>query len=64
MPLTFDLPFDQLKLYQGINPRPDDFDIFWDKGLTEICITQVSAGHECMPSCYDLPRFLHLIQQS
>ncbi len=36
MPLTFDLPFDQLKNYQGINPRPHDFDAFWEDGLAEM----------------------------
>jgi cephalosporin-C deacetylase len=48
MPLTFDLPFDQLKLYQGINPRPDDFDIFWDKGLAEM--RSVNSQVELIPS--------------
>jgi cephalosporin-C deacetylase len=33
MPLTFDLPLEELKTYQGINPRPADFDEFWDRGL-------------------------------
>ena len=36
MPLTFDLPFDQLLTYQGINPRPADFDTFWDSSLKEM----------------------------
>ena len=36
MPLTFDFPFEQLKTYQGINPRPADFDLFWDKSLAEM----------------------------
>ncbi len=36
MPLTFDFPLDQLKTYQGTNPRPVDFDAFWDKGLAEM----------------------------
>jgi cephalosporin-C deacetylase len=36
MPLTFDLPFEELQTYQGINPRPADFDAFWDKGLAEM----------------------------
>ena len=33
MPLTFDFPLEQLKTYQGINPRPANFDAFWDRGL-------------------------------
>jgi cephalosporin-C deacetylase len=36
MPLTFDFPLDQLKTYLGINPRPHDFDDFWEKGLNEM----------------------------
>ena len=36
MPLTFDLPIDQLKTYPGKNPCPSDFDSFWDRGLAEM----------------------------
>ena len=36
MPLLFDLPMEQLKTYQGTNPRPDDFDAFWDNSLKEM----------------------------
>lgn len=36
MPLSFDMPFDKLKSYQGTNPRPMDFDAFWDKSLEEL----------------------------
>jgi cephalosporin-C deacetylase len=36
MPLTFDFPFEQLGSYQGINPRPQNFDAFWDKSLAEM----------------------------
>ena len=36
MPLTFDFPLEQLKTYQGVNPRPSDFDEFWDKSLAEM----------------------------
>ncbi|WP_416201766.1 acetylxylan esterase, partial [Thermanaerothrix sp.] len=36
MPLTFDLPLEQLKAYQGINPRPSDFDAFWENSLAEL----------------------------
>jgi len=36
MPLTFDKPLPQLKVYQGINPRPKDFDVFWDESLAEM----------------------------
>jgi cephalosporin-C deacetylase len=33
MPLTFDLPLPKLKTYKGRNPRPADFDRFWDRQL-------------------------------
>jgi len=32
----FDMPLDELKTYQGCNPRPEDFDSFWDQSLTEM----------------------------
>lgn len=36
MPLTFDFPFEKLVTYQGINPRPADFDEYWDRALAEM----------------------------
>ena len=36
MPLTFDLPIEQLRAYRGENPRPTDFDSFWDSSLLEM----------------------------
>jgi cephalosporin-C deacetylase len=36
MPLTFDLPIEQLKTYRGKNPCPYDFESFWDKSLIEM----------------------------
>jgi cephalosporin-C deacetylase len=36
VPLSFDLPFEQLLTYPGTNPRPDDFDEFWARGLAEL----------------------------
>ena len=36
MPLTFDLPLEDLYKYTGINPRPEDFDTFWDNALEEM----------------------------
>jgi len=35
MPLI-DMPLEQLLRYQGINPRPDDFDEFWDGALSRM----------------------------
>lgn len=36
MPLGFDLPFEKLSSYEGKNPRPPDFDEFWEEGLEEM----------------------------
>jgi cephalosporin-C deacetylase len=36
MPLQFDMPLTQLRTYLGVNPRPDDFDQFWERGLAEM----------------------------
>ena len=36
MPLTFDMPFEELKSYQGRNPRPADFEAYWERGLAEM----------------------------
>ncbi|MFC2031325.1 acetylxylan esterase [Chloroflexota bacterium] len=30
------MPLEELREYQGVNPRPDDFDRFWEQGLAEI----------------------------
>ena len=36
MPLQFDLSYDDLLTYTGTNPRPADFDEFWDESLAEL----------------------------
>jgi len=33
---TVDMPLEQLYEYQGRNPKPDDFDAFWDRSLAEM----------------------------
>lgn len=38
MPLV-DMPLDELRRYQGRNPRPADFDAFWDRALAELDAT-------------------------
>ncbi len=48
MPLTFDLPIEQLETYQGKNPRPYDFDTFWDKSLAEM--RSIDSQVELIPS--------------
>ena len=36
MPLTFDFPLEKLQTYSGRNPKPRDFDQFWESGLDEM----------------------------
>ena len=36
MPLTFDKPLPELRGYNGINPRPADFDAYWNESLAEL----------------------------
>jgi cephalosporin-C deacetylase len=36
MALGFDLSREELNTYQGTNPRPDDFDAFWETALAEM----------------------------
>ena len=35
MPLV-DMPLEKLKKYQGINPKPADFEQYWEKALKEL----------------------------
>jgi cephalosporin-C deacetylase len=60
MPLTFDFPLEKLQTYQGINPRPDDLDAFWDRRLAEMHaldprITLTPAAFQApFAECFDL----------
>lgn len=36
MPLMFDMPLEELYKYRGRNPRPDDFDEYWDTAVAEM----------------------------
>lgn len=53
MPLTFDLPLDELRVYQGVNPRPDDFDAYWDRALAELAA--VKPEIELIPAEFQAP---------
>jgi len=52
MPLI-DMPLEQLKQYQGINPRPDDFDAYWERAITEM--KAVDPQVELVPSPFQTP---------
>ena len=60
MPLLFDMPYDQLLTYQGRNPRPEDFDVYWDQGVAEM--RALDAQVELTPAQFQAPfaECLHL----
>jgi cephalosporin-C deacetylase len=57
---VFEMPLEQLKTYQGRNPRPADFDSYWDTAIAEM--KAVKANVELVPhdlkasfaECFDL----------
>ena len=49
MPLV-DMPLEQLRTYAGRNPRPDDFDAYWDKALSEM--RSVDPKVELVPAAF------------
>jgi len=57
---VFEMPLEQLRTYQGRNPRPDDFDAYWDSALAEMRATDprvelVPAGPPTAKAeCFDL----------
>lgn len=53
MPLTFDLPYDQLLTYMGTNPRPADLDQYWDCALDEM--HKLDPQVELVPAEFQAP---------
>ena len=53
MPLMFDMPLEKLKTYTGTNPRPADFDTYWDKGLAEM--KAIDPQIELVPADFTAP---------
>ena len=53
MPLLFDMSLDKLPSYQGTNPRPSDFDEYWDAGLAELAATDPDV--ELVPADFQAP---------
>jgi len=55
-----DLPLEQLPAYQGTNPRPDDFDDYWQRALEELDALapdvhlEKSDFETSVADCYDL----------
>ena len=50
MPLTFDMPWEELQAYKGCNPKPADFDEFWGRGLQQI--DAISQKPELIPASF------------
>jgi len=53
MPLLFDMPFEELETYSGTNPRPQDFDVFWQAALDEMRSTDPQV--ELVPADFQAP---------
>ena len=47
---VFDFPLSKLKTYEGINPKPVDFEEYWERGLREIetIDPQVQSDSRCL----------------
>ncbi len=52
MPLV-DMPLDRLRTYEGRNPRPADFDAYWERALVEMDATEPNV--ELVPHELDAP---------
>ena len=50
MPLLFAMSWENLQTYEGRNPKPADFDSFWDNGLLEIAA--IDPETELIPSAF------------
>lgn len=58
---AFDLPLTELERYQGTNPRPVDFDAYWDKALADLdshdpaveLVANATIDHPAV-ECFDL----------
>jgi cephalosporin-C deacetylase len=57
---VFEMPLEQLRNYQGVNPRPEDFDEYWQRALAEFQATGdrvelIPADFQCaVAECLDL----------
>ena len=52
MPIV-DMPLEELKVYQGVNPRPQDFEEYWQRGLSEM--EALGTGYELEKAPFDVP---------
>jgi cephalosporin-C deacetylase len=59
--MLLDMPFEQLATYRGRNPRPADFDAYWDRALAEMRAVDPNVelvphdiGADAGADCFDL----------
>ena len=52
MPIL-DMPLSQLKTFQGVNPRPDDIDAFWDRSIAEM--EALGTGYALEKASFQVP---------
>ena len=57
--MLIDMPIEKLKEYQGINPRPADFDEYWAKSLNEM--RSLDPAVELVPAGFQTPFALYAI---
>lgn len=50
---VFEMPLEQLRQYRGINPRPADFDLYWDTAIREMKRTDPQV--ELVPASFQVP---------
>lgn len=50
---AFDYPLEKLRTYEGQNPRPDDFDEYWERALAEM--HAIDAAPERTPAGFESP---------
>ncbi len=53
MPLQFDFPYEKLLTYQGTNPKPADFEAYWDAALAEM--NAIDPQVELIPAEFQAP---------
>ena len=50
---VFEMPLEELKTYKGRNPKPEDFDRFWDESIEEM--RSVKSDLSVEPSSFQTP---------
>ncbi len=50
---VFEMPLEKLKQYQGVNPRPEDFEQYWERALDEM--NSVEPQIELVPADFQVP---------